>query len=139
MEFQMADTLTYNIIATTTLGANAGSVTFSSIPGTYTDLVLVSNVATTSSTNFGYYLNNDSANNYCVVNMYGNGSSTSSANSTTEGALWANWSNYTSTTVGNSIYISNIQNYASTSMYKTVITRGDFGGDRKSTRLNSSH
>ena len=101
---------------------------FSSIPGTYTDLVLVSNVATTSSTNFGYYLNNDSANNYCVVNMYGNGSSTSSANSTTEGALWANWSNYTSTTVGNSIYISNIQNYASTSMYKTVITRGDFGG-----------
>jgi len=42
---------TYNCIATTTLGSAQSSVTFSSITGSYTDLVLVfSNVKTTFKT-----------------------------------------------------------------------------------------
>jgi hypothetical protein len=46
---------TYEAIATQTLGSAAASVTFSSIPGTYTDLVLV--VAGTLTTGTEKYSN----------------------------------------------------------------------------------
>jgi hypothetical protein len=39
---------TYTPIASITLGATATSVTFSSIPSTYTDLILVMNGSSTS-------------------------------------------------------------------------------------------
>jgi len=39
---------TYEPIATTTLGSNQTTITFSSIPSTYTDLVIVSNMGTTT-------------------------------------------------------------------------------------------
>ena len=41
---------TYEPIATTTLGSAQATVTFSSIPGTYTDLVLITNSRSDSTT-----------------------------------------------------------------------------------------
>ena len=66
--------ITYEPIATTTLGTSASSVTFSTIPGTYTDLVLV--VAGTSAATNGNEMqfNGDTGNNYSFTLLYGTGS-----------------------------------------------------------------
>ena len=66
---------TYEPIATTTLGSAATSITFSSIPATYTDLrlVVVSKYTDNGSTYLRY--NNDSGSNYSYTWIYGTGSS----------------------------------------------------------------
>ena len=45
----MAAGITYTPIASTTLGSAAASYTFSSIPNTYTDLVLIASMADSNS------------------------------------------------------------------------------------------
>jgi hypothetical protein len=67
-------TPTYTPLATVTLGSSASSVTFSSIPATYRDLILVIR----GSLNAGVgsiRFNGDSGANYTRVGMYGDGSS----------------------------------------------------------------
>lgn len=69
-------------LATTTLASSSGTVTFSSIPGTYRDLRIVSMVTSLSGTPTAYgssiRLNNDTGSNYSTIYAYGNGSSTGS-------------------------------------------------------------
>ena len=66
---------TYEPIATTTLGSAASTITFSSIPATYTDLRLVL-VGTSSSTSTQWIrLNSDTGSNYSLTAIRGNGSS----------------------------------------------------------------
>ena len=74
---------TYIPIATTTLSAPAASITFSSIPSTYTDL-RVSIVGATSDTtadswNLQMNFNGDTATNYSVTRIQGNGTTVASA------------------------------------------------------------
>jgi hypothetical protein len=59
-------TNTYVALATQTLGSAAASVTFSSIPATYTDLVLITSVQNNSGGNraMQIILNADTATNY---------------------------------------------------------------------------
>lgn len=66
------------LIAQQTLTSNTTTVTFSSIPQTFRDISLVAtvNVSTTSTVRF--QVNGDTAANYGIVYMSGNGSSTSS-------------------------------------------------------------
>jgi len=70
---------TYEPIATTTLTGGT-SYTFTSIPATYTDLVLVVNAATASgSSNLAMQFNADTGSNYSFTRIFGNGSSASSS------------------------------------------------------------
>lgn len=64
-------TPTYTPLATITLGANASSVTFSSIPATYRDLIVIyTTPSNISSSGFpGIRLNNDTGSNYDFVLM----------------------------------------------------------------------
>ena len=72
-------TPTYTPLATVTLGSSASSVTFSSIPATYRDLVLVFQSAITSgSVGIKMNFNSDTGSNYSTVRMYGSGSTTAS-------------------------------------------------------------
>ena len=109
---------TYEPIATTTLGSNTATVTFSSIPGTYTDLVLVAAGSMTSQTDGVITFNSDTGNNYSRTYMFGNGTSAISGRNTSSGALlvcyWGTGRNHA---------IINIQNYANTTTYKTAISR----------------
>ncbi len=75
--------ITYEPIATQTLGSAAASITFSSIPGTYTDLRLVF-VGTLSSGNAttGWRANSDSATNYSETYIGGDGTSAFSGRNT---------------------------------------------------------
>lgn len=70
---------TYEPIATTTLGSAASNITFSSIPGTYTDLrLIVTARCEAAGVNAqGMYLqyNNDTATNYSNNQILGNGTS----------------------------------------------------------------
>ena len=68
---------TYFPIATTTLGSAAATISFTSIPATYTDLrvVFVGKVTAISGSTFFMRYNSDTGANYSFTSMYGNGSS----------------------------------------------------------------
>jgi hypothetical protein len=70
---------TYEPIATTTLGTAAASITFSSIPATYTDLRLVVMCKPTGDSTAYVQFNSDTGSNYSRVNLRGNGSSAASS------------------------------------------------------------
>lgn len=113
-------TSTYIALANTTLGSSASSITFSSIPATYRDLVVV--LAGTISASNGVYLriNGDSGANYTAVYAYGNGTSALSNTQLNFNGLYAG--NFT-TTLANSV--NQIMDYSATDRHKTMIQRGN--------------
>jgi hypothetical protein len=121
---------TYEPIATQTLGSNAATVTFSSIPSTYTDLVLVTQPAATSfGENVGLRFNSDTGTNYSSTCLSGDGSSASSSRTTS--FSYINVANLIGTTgtLGGMTTISQIMNYSNSTTYKTVLNRtGQNGG-----------
>jgi hypothetical protein len=119
---------TYEPIATTTLGSATNSVTFSSIPSTYTDLVLVMNYSSSASaTAFSYRLNGDTASNYSETELIGNGTSATSVRySNQTGGDIGN--SITSSTAGATNTIVHFMNYSNTSTYKTALWRSNNAG-----------
>jgi hypothetical protein len=115
---------TYEPIATTTLGSSQQTITFTSIPATYTDLVFVCSAkqdGTATSTGAFVRFNSDTGTNYSDTSVSGNGTSASSGrNSNTNGMYILNPND---TVYGT--FIFNIQNYANTNIYKTTISRQD--------------
>lgn len=67
-------------IATTTLSSAASSITFSSIPATYTHLrvVLTQKMSSTGGNGTGYRFNSDTATNYSFTMLEGTGASAAS-------------------------------------------------------------
>ena len=63
----MAAGATYTQIATTTLGSSQSTITFSSISGAYTDLVLVVTAKVSSATDLWVRANSDSGSNYSYL------------------------------------------------------------------------
>lgn len=124
----MAAGSTYTPIATTTLGSSAATITFSSISGSYTDLILiVSGTLTTAyDTSISMRFNDDSANNYSATYMYGTGSAAASGRNTNKPDIQA-LGRLGSSTVGNAIV--QVQNYSNSTTYKTVIGRGGVTSD----------
>ena len=90
---------TYNPIATTTLGSAASSITFSSIPNTYTDLRLVF-VGTSASNGqvVTIQFNSDTATNYSWIRFNGDGATASAISAQNVSSLQATYQG-TSTTI----------------------------------------
>jgi hypothetical protein len=105
----------YTALATTTLGSTASSVTFSSISGSYRDLVLVINGGVTGNADFFVRLNSDTG-NASGVYMYGNGSSAASFTEATP--VWTMW---TSGRIYNAIF--QVMDYPATDKHKTILGR----------------
>ena len=118
----MADTLTYVPITNTTLGSTTSSVTLSSIPNTYTDLVLVLNGTNNGNDNIWFRFNGDSGTNYTDVYMFGNGSSVSSGRDSNQNSIIGG--NFSSSS---SVHTIHINNYKNTSVYKTLLCRSANG------------
>ena len=116
--------ITYEPIATTTLSTTTASVTFSTISGAYTDLVLVCNIAQAASNNsLRIRYNSDTGSNYSFTNLSGDGSTASSGrDSNLTSGLVANTSGSTSLEL---VVIAHIQNYSNATTYKTHIGRGN--------------
>jgi hypothetical protein len=117
-------TITYEAIATTTLGSAASSYTFTSIPSTYTDLVLVTSIQATSSGQ-GLYLqfNGDTGSNYSYTYLRGNGSTATSGRATNNTLCLLSTIAEPPTT-GFATYIAQLQSYAG-STYKTSLVRAN--------------
>jgi hypothetical protein len=116
--------ITYEPIATTTLGSAAASVTFSSISSAFTDLVLICNYATSLDATESVYIqfNGDTGTNYSSTDLVGDGSSaasyrTSNANYVRIGGRALGTSNSSNTS------IVNIMNYSNTTTNKTFLNR----------------
>jgi hypothetical protein len=110
-------------IATNTLTANSGTVTFSSIPQGYTDLILITNSKTTSGGNLTMQLNSDTGTNYSMTEVYGDGSTAASNRNTSQTSMSIARYGNPDTANFNSVSISHIMNYANSTTYKTVLTR----------------
>jgi hypothetical protein len=116
--------LTYEPIATQTLASTATSVTFSSIPSIYTDLVLVMNLKTVADGGYNYYnFNGDTATNYSSTRLDANGTSVISGRSTSENILYQSHYANTDNSNFNTLIIMNLMNYSNTTTYKTVLTK----------------
>lgn len=117
---------TFIKIASVTVGSGgASSIDFTSIPSTYTDLVIkLSARDTGSNTNYNLNFNNDSSAIYDTLRLYGNGSSVFSDRFTNQNAGYIGWqtqSTYTANTFSNNeVYIPN---YAGSS-FKSVSNDG---------------
>lgn len=121
--------ITYTPITSTTLGSAQTSVTFSSIPSTYTNLVLVlsGNQASNSSTNIQF--NSDTGNNYSFTIVSGNGTSATSERVTNNSSINITNTGYmpsASSTFNTTIV--HIHNYANTTTYKTILSRAGAAG-----------
>jgi hypothetical protein len=116
---------TYDPIATQTLAnSTTATVSFTSIPGTYTDLVLVTVSAITSGvgdTRLNY--NSDTGTNYSRTYISGDGSTATSGRQTSRTFQDIDFNGYLSTTLGQNVTIINIMNYSNSTTNKTTIAR----------------
>jgi hypothetical protein len=118
----MAAGSTYTPIATTTLSSNAATVTFSSIPSTYTDIVLQATMlqnGTATATN-GYITLNSSATGYSRTGIQGSGTVASSYRNTGMDKMYFS---VDSNATDWAFHTHHFMNYANTSIYKTVLSR----------------
>jgi hypothetical protein len=115
---------TYEPISTQTLGSAAATVTFSSISGSYTDLVVIvaGNKSGTGSSDITWQANGNTGTNYSQTAIYGAGSVAESDRG----------SNGTSSRAGRigtsqSLSVLNFFNYSNTTTNKTCISKGNVG------------
>jgi hypothetical protein len=120
--------ITYEPIATTTLGSAASSVTFSSIAGTYTDLVLVSAPIVTSATTFAVRFNSDSGSNYSATILQGDGTTASSTRVSAQAEIRISYA-ATSRTTNTTNILTQIQNYSNATTYKNLLSRDNASSD----------
>ncbi len=117
--------VTYEKIATTTLGSSAATVTFSSISGAYTDLVLITNSATgTNDIDMYIQVNGDTGSNYSWTRITGNGTSAASSRASSSN-LGYRVGNMSGSNVGQNNAIIQFQNYSNTTTYKTILSRSN--------------
>jgi len=114
-------TPTYTPLATITLGSSASSVTFSSIPATYRDLILVMNFSETSTGgDIRLRYNGDTGSNYSQVYMESTGSSALSGS----GTYAFHYLNQRSRNSGIRIAdIIQVMDYSATDKHKTALGR----------------
>jgi hypothetical protein len=111
---------TYEKIATTTLSSAASSISFSSIPATYTDLRLVFiGKSVTGNTYIQLRLNGDTGSNYSITTLYGDGSAATSGASTANAPMQVGLNYFTNTQP--QLLTMDLFSYAG-STYKTTLS-----------------
>jgi hypothetical protein len=124
----MAAGNTYVALATQTVGSATASITFSSISGAYTDLVIVYSATTSSGANdVNIRFNSDTNSNYSTTALWGNGTSTGSSRQTSVTSAYVDYYG-TPGTSAEAINIINIQNYSNATTYKTFLARASRAG-----------
>lgn len=116
--------LTYEAIATQTLSTATAIITFSSIPQTYTDLVLKVSAQSSGAWDIIAIRMNGITSGYSMTYLQGDGSAALSGRATSEIALrGGHIPPSSSSTYSSDTY--NFMNYSYSTTYKTVLTRAD--------------
>jgi hypothetical protein len=115
---------TYTPIASQTLGSAAATVTFSSIPQNYTDLILVVDAGMSSGAGYpSFQLNGDTTDtNYSSTYIRGDGTDVASGRYSGASGKYNILVDIKKTTPAAYIII-NFQNYSNSATYKTVLSR----------------
>ena len=117
----MAAGATYVSIASNTLTSAAASVTFSSISGAYTDLILITNPSSTTDPQSIYIqFNSDTGTNYSRTVLYGDGTSASTGRDSTYNYIRMGYN-----TGNRTANITQIQNYSNATTYKSTLSRSN--------------
>ena len=118
----MAAGATYEPIQTYTVSGGAtNAVTFSSIPATYTDLILIDNGKfSTSDNSYIMTFNGDTASNYSYTYLLGSGAAASSGRATSQTGIFINRADNVVFSAGK----THINNYANATTYKTSVCSG---------------
>lgn len=117
--------ITYEPIATTTLSTASANIEFTSIPGTYTDLVLAGTIRTTRAgevtDQWTIQINGDTGSNYSGTYLYYGPSSGRVSSTTNIGLVRCPGATATAGVFGYAI--ANFMNYSNATTYKTFITK----------------
>ena len=130
-------TSTYVALATTTLGGTDASVTFSSIPATYRDLVIVIEATTSVDALIQARFNGDTGSNYGYVVMRATSSTGSSSGTYNVAYLMDNLSEATKRFQ----ILMNVQDYSATDKHKPALVRSgtEQNADGNSSVYASAH
>ena len=119
-----AKTGTFTLIASNTLGSATSSVTFSSIPQTYTDLRLVINCGTsTNGDGISIKFNGDASSIYSDTGLWGTGSSATTGRHVAATGAALSIATGGSTTASSMITLADFIDYSNTTTYKSFISR----------------
>jgi hypothetical protein len=104
-------------------GSSTNQITFSSIPATYTDLVIVVNGSLTSGAQdlIVFFNNENSGSNYSATYLTGNGTGAFSTRYNNRANFPLSYSSGIGTT--NGTFLIQVQNYANTNTFKTTLAR----------------
>lgn len=118
---------TYVSIGTTSLTSTTDTVTFSSIPNTYTDLVLIAQVSTAHSNNgarlYMQFNTDTSTSNTNYSNHFMRGDGTTASASKDTGQPHIAYGQAGNSTDNFNTMIVNIMNYSNSSTYKTILSK----------------
>lgn len=117
---------TYEPIATTTLSSTTNNVTFSSIPSTYTDLVVVASLKSNVAANdAGIFVYPNNGVNYCSFTVIaGDGSSVATARITSSNSFSAWYHEVSGASVSDfTTAIYHFNNYSNTTTNKSLLYR----------------
>jgi hypothetical protein len=123
---------TYEPIATTTLGSSTANIDFTSIPSTYTDLVVVGLLKTATATGNATYMrfNGDTGSNYSATDLSGTGTATVTTRFANQTWIRLNYYSDPNTSLFTP-FLLNIMNYSNTTSHKNTISnfaRADSAG-----------
>ena len=114
---------TYDPIATYTATGTIASYTFSSIPQTYTDLILIDqSFVASGGSHCLLQFNGDTTSNYSLTALIGDGTSASSARYSNQTAAYISRS---ATGQNSPMGITHIMNYTNTTTFKTILSKGN--------------
>lgn len=116
----------YDSIATVTVGSGgSSSISFSSIPSTYTDLqvrALIRGTASTTAISANMQFNSDTGSNYSYHELYGNGTTAQASAGTTQTRFFLHGNAPAATALASSfgVAVMDILEYKNTNIYKTT-------------------
>ena len=116
---------TYVALKTETIAVATSSVTFSSIPSGYTDLVIVFSGTVSAGAGGRIQFNGDTTSNYSNTHLSGNGTSATSSRDASTSGRFTYEGSIGNTDATRNVSIIQIQNYSNATTFKTWLSRAN--------------